>query len=67
MFKKVDWKAKVTAFKSFTGLLTVLFELENVLNNSPSCFVYGDDTSDILTPNCLLHRKNLDRENKIVE
>ena len=52
---------------SFTELLTVLFEVENVLNNRPLCFVYDDDVSDILTPNCLLYGRNLDRENKIVE
>ena len=48
-------------------MLTVLFEVENVLNNRPLCFVYDDDVSDVLTPNCLLHGRSLDRENKIVE
>ena len=43
---------------SFTELLTVLFEVENVLNNRPLCFV---------TPNCLLYGRILDHENKIVE
>ena len=52
---------------SFTELLTVLFEVENVLSNRPSCFVYDDDVSGILTPNCLLYGRNLDRENKMVE
>ena len=51
---------------SFTELLTVLFEIENVLNNRPLCFVYDDDVSDALKPNCLLYGRNLDRENKIV-
>ena len=50
---------------SFKELLAVLFEVENVLNNHPLCFVY--DVSDVLTPNCLLYDRNLDRENKIVE
>ena len=52
---------------SFTELLTVLFEVENVLNNRPLCFVYDDDVSDVLRPNCLLYGRNLDRENEIVE
>ena len=62
---------------SFTELLTVLFEVENVLNNRLLCFVYDDDdddndddddddVSDVLTPNSLLYGRNLDRENKIV-
>ena len=52
---------------SFTELLTALFEVQNVLNNRPLCFVYDVDVSDVLTPNCLLYGRNLDRENKIVE
>ena len=52
---------------SFTELLTVLFEVENVLNNRPLCFVYDDDLSDVLMLNCLLYGINLDREIKIVE
>ena len=62
---------------SFTELLTVLFEVENVLNNRLLCFVYDDDddddddnddddVSDVLTTNSLLYGRNLDRENKIV-
>ena len=45
----------------FTELLTVLFEIENFLNNSLLCFVYDDDdndddnVSDILMPNCSLY------------
>ena len=54
---------------SFTELLNVLFEVENVLNNHPLCFVYDDDDdmSDVLTSNCLLYGRSLDRANKIVE
>ena len=61
MFKKPIGREKL----SFKELLAVLFEVENVLNNHPLCFVY--DVSDVLTPNCLLYGRNLDRENKIVE
>ena len=52
---------------SFTELLAVLFEAENALNNRPLRFVYDDDVSDVLTANCLLYGRNLDRENKILE
>ena len=52
---------------SFSELLTVLFEVENVLNNRPLCFVYDDDKSEVLTPNCLLYGRNLLTCNKVVE
>ena len=32
---------------SFTEMLTILSEIENVLNNHPLCFVYDDDVSDV--------------------
>ena len=48
-------------------MLTVLFEVENVLNNCPLCFGHDDDVPDVLTPSCLFYGRNLDRENKIVE
>ena len=50
---------------SFTELSTVLFEVENVMNNRPLCFVYGDDVSDALTSKCFLYVRNLDHRNKI--
>ena len=52
---------------SFTDILTVLFEVKNVLNNCPLCLVYDDDVSDVLTPNCFSYGRSLDRANKIVE
>lgn len=54
----------------FTELLTLLFETENVLINRLLCFIYhdnDDDVSHVLVPNCLLYRKSLDLENKIVK
>ena len=51
----------------FTELLNVLFKVGHVLNNRPLCFVYDGDVSDVLTPNCLLYGRSLDRKNKIVE
>ena len=67
MVKSCLKKSVVREKLSFTELLTVLFEVENVLNNRPLCFVYDDDVSDVLTPNCLLYGRNLDCENEIVE
>ena len=49
---------------SFTELSLVLFEMENVLNNRPLCFMY--DVSEILTPNNLLCGL-LEFENKCVD
>ena len=43
------------------------FDVGNVLNNRPLCFVYGDDVSDVWTPDCLFYGRNLDREKNIVE
>ena len=41
---KSSFKKSIGSEKlSFTELLTVLFEVENVLNNRPLCFVYDDD------------------------
>ena len=31
----------------FTETLTILSEIENVLNSHPLCFVYDDDVSDV--------------------
>ena len=52
---------------SFTELSTVLFEIENLLNNRPLCFMYDDDVSDVLTPNSLLYGRMLEFENKCVD
>ena len=49
---------------SFTELPTVLFEIENVLNNRPLCFMYDDDVSEVLTLNSLLYGRKLEFENK---
>ena len=52
---------------SFTELPTVLYEIENVLNNRPVCFMYDDDVSEVLTPNSLLYDRKLEFENKCVD
>ena len=54
---------------SFTGLLTVLLEVENVLNNRPFCILLciWCDVTEVLTLNYLLYGSNLDGENKVVE
>ena len=48
----------------FTELSTVFFEIENVLNNRPLCFIC--DVSEVLTPNSLLYDRKLDFENKCI-
>ena len=45
---------------SFAELLTVLFEVENVLNNSSQWFAYhDDDVFAVLTSNCILYGRSL--------
>ena len=39
--------------------VTVLTELDSVLNNFILCFVYDNSISDVLTTSCLLHERNL--------
>ena len=55
MVKKCLKKSIGSERLSFTELSTVLFEIENVLNNRPLCFMYDDDMSEVLTPNSLLY------------
>ena len=55
MVKKCLKKSIGSERLSFTQLSTVLFEIENVLNNRPLCFMYDDDMSEVLTPNSLLY------------
>ena len=50
-----------------TELPTVLFEIENVLNNRPFCFMYDDDVSEVLTPNSLLYGGKFEFENKCAD
>ena len=52
---------------SFSELPTVLFEIENVLNNRPLCFMYDDDVFEVLTPNSLFYGRKLEFEIKCVE
>ena len=56
LFKKLIGREKL----SFAELLTVLFEVENVLNNSSQCFAYhDDDVFAVFTSNCLLYGRSL--------
>ena len=57
ILEKIGWNGKKVFEKSigserlsFTELSTVLFEIENVLNNQPLCLMYDDDVSEVLTP-----------------
>ena len=52
---------------SLTELSTVLFEVENVLNNWPLCFMYDDDVSEVLIRNSLLNGRKLGFENKCID
>lgn len=47
--------------------VTVLTELDSVLNNFILCFVYDNSISDVLTTNCLLHERNLMFENDVID
>ena len=48
-------------------LSTVLFEIDNVLNDRPSCFMYDDNVPEVLTPNSLLYNRKLEFVNKSVD
>ena len=67
MVKKCLKKSIGSERLSFTELPTVLFEIENVLNNRPLCFMYDDDVSEVLTSNSLLYGRKLEFENKCVD
>ena len=41
-------------------------EIENVLDNRPTCFMYDDDVFEVLTLNSLLYGTKLEFENKCV-
>ena len=41
-------------------------EIENVLDNRPTCFMYDDDVFEVLTLNSLLYGTKLEFENKYV-
>ena len=45
---------------NYEEMLTVLREIENVLNNRPLTFVYNDDLVETLTPNKLLYGRNIE-------
>ena len=52
---------------SFTELSTVLFEIENVFNNRPMCFMYDGDLPEVFTQNSLLYGRKLEFQNKCVD
>ena len=53
--KKTVGKEQLT----FSELQTILYEVENILNNRPMCAVYDEEFEDILTPNHLLYGRKL--------
>ena len=44
---------------SYDELLTIITEIEAVVNCRPLCFLYSDDTEEVLTPSHLLSGKRL--------
>ena len=67
MVKKCFEKSTGSERLSFTELSTVLFGIENVLNNRPLYFMYDKDVSEVLTPNSLLYGRKLEFENKCID
>ena len=57
--KKTIGKSKL----SYVELQTILFEVENVLNNRPLCSVDDDNLEKALTPNDLLFGRQLNIDN----
>ena len=53
-------KLLLNARVNYDEMLTVLREIENILNNRPLTFLYSDDLSEPLTPNKLLYGRNLE-------
>ena len=43
-------------------MVTVLKEIQNVLNNRPLTYVYTDNFNEVLTPNKLLYGRNIYNE-----
>ena len=55
ILRKVLGKAKLT----YEELLTVIAEVEGILNSCPLCHIHDDDIDDVLTPSHLLFGRRL--------
>ena len=55
--KKILWNAKL----SYEEVLTILLEIELVLNNRPLTFTYEEPGDEVLTPNHLLFGRRLSK------
>ena len=53
--KKVLGKSNVT----FDELMTIIIEIEAVVNSRPLCYLYSDEANEVLTPSHLLSGKRL--------
>lgn len=51
---------------SYDELLTVLAEIECVINCRPLCYMYSDDINEVLTPSHLMIGRRLMTENRIL-
>ena len=58
-FKRVLRKVTRKVRLNCVGMLTILKEVENVLNNRPLSFVYYDNLEEPLTPNKFIYGKNI--------
>ena len=56
--KKSLWNARV----NYQDLITILIQIQNVLNNRPLTYVYDNEFGDVLTPNKLIFGRNIDNE-----
>ena len=50
---------------SYDELLTVIAEIESVINCRPLCYMYSDDVNEVLTPSHLMFGRRLMSENRI--
>ena len=67
MVKKCLKKLTGSKRLSLTELSTVLFVIENVLNNRQLSFIYDDDVSEVLAPSSLIYGRKLALENNCVD
>ena len=44
---------------TYDELLTVVIEIESVINSRPICYLYSDDIEEVLTPSHLLTGRRL--------
>ena len=53
-------KVLLNCWLMYEELLTVIKEIENIINNRPLVYMYDDVNQEVLTPNKLVFGRNLD-------